>query len=192
MSCGQYAAFSSAVALRAVTRRCDPLISIVVSGIAWRFSHHAGGLVRPAPRGHDHVVVALLDVEQRRLARLAALAAHGVQDQDWKVLHLAAEASVGQAVDDDVGPGSRLTSFAFSVPGGGKAGGALDGIRSQSMSRSCSCLSRRLRWFELVVPGPGSGQSAGVRDVGRWRRSYVVVPREGGQQRHRRVGGALV
>ena len=44
---GQYAAFSSAVALRAVTRRLDPLISIVASGIAWRFNNHAGGASDP-------------------------------------------------------------------------------------------------------------------------------------------------
>ena len=47
MSRGQYAAFSSAVAYRAVTWRFDPLISIVAFGVAWRFSHHAGGASDP-------------------------------------------------------------------------------------------------------------------------------------------------
>jgi len=59
----------------------------------------------PAERGDDDVLPAVLEIEQRRRALLAALAAGRGEEQDGRGLaYTAADAPAARSVEDDVEP----------------------------------------------------------------------------------------
>src|SRR3954447_23901696 len=104
--------------------RADPTAVTADLDLGLRIGHQVVEprrvLVGAALAGHDHEAVAVVEVDQRLDALLAALGARVVQQEDRRLLDMAAEPPAARAVDGDVGARHDVEQLPERGGGGGR------------------------------------------------------------------------
>src|SRR3954452_7707509 len=104
--------------------RADPTAVTADLDLGLRIGHQVVEprrvLVGAALAGHDHEAVAVVEVDQRLDALLAALGARVVQQEDRPILDMAAEPPAARAVDGDVGARHDVEQLPERGGGGGR------------------------------------------------------------------------